>query len=78
MKELDQRKYLNGRLKELITVALNTGMRLSNIAGMKRGNVRMENRTITFLLEKTKRQLTIPMNDCLYDFFLRNLKGRAQ
>ena len=48
MKELDQRKYLNGRLKELIIVALNTGMRLTNIAGMKRGNVRMENRTIPF------------------------------
>lgn len=54
-------------IRPIVITALNTGMRKSEILGLKWSDVDLRNRTITIKKTKNNEIRTIPINDILYD-----------
>ena len=57
--------YLNGQLKEIITLALHTGMREGEILNLRWEDIDLVRKTIVVLKTKNKEERTIPINQTL-------------
>lgn len=62
-------KYLKGDLRNIVIVALNTGLRKSNILNLKWENINIEFKTIEITDNKSNKHLKIFMNKTLIDMF---------
>ena len=60
-------------LKGIVTVALNTGLRKSNILNLQWSQINLEFRHIEILENKGNKHIIIPINDVLYKFFMEHL-----
>lgn len=70
--------YLNGQLKEIITVAVYTGMRESEILNLKWKDVDLFKQTITVKESKNKEQRTIPMHPRVVEVLKAKSKNPVQ
>lgn len=70
-------KCLNGVLKDMVTVALQTGLRRSNIIYLKYSNLDFNFRMIEILENKGNKHIKLYMNDVLYDLFKRLEKTKT-
>ena len=79
LSEEEEEKLLNscsGFLKKLIIVALNTGMRKSEILNLKWEEVDLNERLIILTNTKNRRIREIPINDDVFEVFREELKHR--
>ena len=67
----EKRLYANltGVLKDMVTVALQTGLRRSNIIYLKWDNINFDFRMIEILENKGNKHIKLYMNDVLFDLF---------
>jgi len=59
-----------GDWRGAIMVALYTGARLQDVVNMRWESVDLQNKWITFKVDKTKQRLKLPMHDALHEFLL--------
>lgn len=57
--------------KDVCITILNTGLRQNDALGLKKFSVNFENRIITLIQGKSKREVKIPMNHLVYDVLLK-------
>jgi integrase len=66
--------YLNGQLAEIIKIALYTGMRQSEIMNLKWSDIDLFRKVISVTKTKNKDPKTLPMNQTVYEIFLKKSK----
>jgi len=64
-------------LKEIITLALNTGMRIGEILNLKWKGVDLFRKTITIFESKNNEKRTIPMNNIVFEMLKAKAKVRS-
>jgi len=69
--------YLNGDMVDIVIIALHTGMRQGEILNLKYTDIDIFRKVITVLKSKNKTPRTIPMNETVYQLFLRRSKIRS-
>jgi integrase len=63
-------------LRDVVTVILNTGLRQNDALGLRKENVDFEKRTLTLVQGKSKRRVTVPLNETAYQIlFNRRANG---
>jgi len=67
---------LSGQLKDIIILALNTGMSQEEILKLKWNCIDLFRRVLTTMREKTKRTRTIPVNNTTMELLKRRMKIR--
>jgi integrase len=68
---------LNGQLKDIIILALNTGMSQEEILKLQWQNVDLFRKTITTTREKTRETRTMPINNTVLELLKQRIKVRA-
>ncbi|MBI4972441.1 MAG: site-specific integrase [Candidatus Omnitrophica bacterium] len=66
--------YLNGDLEDIVTLALNTGMRQGEILNLKWKDVDFFRKTLTVVKTKNKEVKTIPMTDTTFKVLFEKSK----
>ncbi|WP_353685418.1 tyrosine-type recombinase/integrase [Thermodesulfovibrio sp. 3462-1] len=69
--------YLNGQLPDIITLALHTGMRQSEILSLMWRHIDLFRKTITVEKTKNNEPRTIPMNNTVYFLLLRKARSKV-
>lgn len=70
------RPLCNGQLIEIVTVAMNTGVRENEVLGMKWAKVDFGSKTIT-VIQKGNIEKVCPMNDTVYDLLKKKSNVRS-
>jgi len=69
--------YLPGQLAEMVTIALNTGMREGEILKLQWSQIDMANKVINTINEKTNQPKTVAMNESVYNLLRDKSKVRS-
>lgn len=72
LKAVEGRLY--GQLRDIVVVALNTGMSQEEILKLQWRNVDLFRKTITTMRQKTARTRTIPINNTVFELLKQRLK----
>jgi site-specific recombinase XerD len=68
------RNYLGGQLAEMVTIALNTGMREGEILKLRWDQIDMKGNLINSINEKSNRPKTVAMNDIVFNLLQEKSK----
>lgn len=75
--EIELFKHLSGYMRDMVIVALNTGLRRANILNLKWSEISFEFNMLEILENKTNEHIKLPMNNVLIDLFKRLAKERT-
>jgi integrase len=69
--------YLDGQLREMVIIALNTGIREGEVLKMRWERIDLFRKTFESYNEKTNSWRTVPMNDTVYDLLKERAKAKS-